>query len=180
VAVAEREKFERGPFRSLAQGVSGSWCLRFAGAGRDKCLGVIRHYDFVTYETKDKKTNEVTCQSTTWAIDVQHDSFIARYSEIAPDLPNGLKAGSEVSEGQVIATVGTQCGGSMLHFEMFKDRTRVAEYLTNKSHSTGYTNVAQANNERRDDLMDPTPFLDMWSHDLLAKLHLVDLGDLNF
>jgi hypothetical protein len=84
-----------------------------------------------------------------------------------------------VSEGQVIATVGIQCG-TMLHFEMFKDRTGVKEYLTNRSHDTKYTNVPQENYERRDDLMDPTPFLDMWSHDLLAKLRLVDLGDLNF
>jgi murein DD-endopeptidase MepM/ murein hydrolase activator NlpD len=144
---------------------------------------IIRKYSFVTYTNKDAVTNAVTCQSTTWAIDVQHDDFVARYAEIDPVLPNGLDgrvlgAGSEVQEGQEIAKVGFQCGNSMLHFEMFKDRTRITEYLTNGSHSTKYANVPQANYERRDDLIDPTPYLDMWSWDLRQKLHRV--MDLSF
>ena len=48
---------------------------------------------------------------------------------------------------------------------------RLKACLTNKSHATQYTNVPQANYERRDDLLDPTPYLDAWSMDLRKKLH---------
>jgi murein DD-endopeptidase MepM/ murein hydrolase activator NlpD len=128
----------------------------------------------------------------TWAMEVQHDEFIARYCEISPHNPAGIIEGKTVSEGDVIATVGAQAGGSMLHFEMFQDKNRKSSRvecyadskacLTNKSHATQYTNVPQANYERRDDLLDPTPYLDAWSIDLRKKLHRemdlsFDVGD---
>lgn len=108
------------------------------------------------------------CESTTYAIDVLHDDFIARYAEIARTLPNGLAAKSLVAEGQVIAHVGTQCGGTMLHFEMFNDTSRL-EGLTDRSGSTKYLYVRQAKYERRSDLLDPTTYLDSWWWEYKAK-----------
>jgi murein DD-endopeptidase MepM/ murein hydrolase activator NlpD len=120
-------------------------------------------YWFVTY--KDKSG----CVTSTYAIDVVHENFIARYCEIALQLPEGLKKGYLVDEGQVIAKIGTQCGGSMLHFEMFKNTSR-QDVLTDKSHDTKYAYVPQANYERRADLIDPTPYLNTWAWDLKCKL----------
>ena len=122
-------------------------------------------YWFVTYT--DEKTK---CQSSTYSIDVKHSTFIARYCEIALALPDGLGKGSQVSEGQVIAKIGVQCGGSMLHFEMFKNASRL-DVLTDKSHDTKYSYVPQGNYERRSDLLDPTPYLNAWAWDLKVKLH---------
>jgi murein DD-endopeptidase MepM/ murein hydrolase activator NlpD len=120
-------------------------------------------YRFVRYTSEQPK-----CDTTTFAIDVQHTSFIARYCEIASNLPAGIAKGSQVKEGDVIAYVGAQCGGSMLHFEMFKDVNRL-EILTDKSHKTKYLYVPQADYERRSDLLDPTPYLDAWAWELRVK-----------
>lgn len=122
-------------------------------------------YEFVRY-----RNEKAHCESVTYAIDVKHDSFTARYAEIAHNLPKGLGKGAHVDEGQVIAYVGTQCGGSMLHFELFHDVNRL-DILTDKSHGTKYLYVPQANYERRNDLLDPTPYLDAWAWDLRVKLH---------
>ena len=113
------------------------------------------------YEFLDIDDREHNCRSTTYAIDVVHDDFIVRYAEIGANLPGGLGKNSPVEEGQVIAQVGVQCGGTMLHLEMFKDTARLG-VLTDKSHRTRYLHVPQANYERRSDLLDPTPYLDSW------------------
>jgi murein DD-endopeptidase MepM/ murein hydrolase activator NlpD len=115
---------------------------------------VIRSYPFVTYCKGTK------AETTTWAIDVAHDRFTVRYGEIARELPKGVFAGATVVEGQLIATVGAQCGNAMLHFELFDDPNRI-DYLTDKS-SHKYLYVPQANYERRNDLLDPTSLLDSW------------------
>lgn len=115
---------------------------------------VIRSYPFVTYCEHTK------AETTTWAIDVAHDRFTVRYGEIAKELPKGVFAGAKIVEGQVIATVGVQCNGTMLHFELFDDPNRV-EYLTDES-SHKYLYVPQANYKRRNDLLDPTWLLDSW------------------
>jgi murein DD-endopeptidase MepM/ murein hydrolase activator NlpD len=127
---------------------------------------ILGPYRFVRYTSEKPR-----CDNWTYAIDVQHEnSFIARYCEIAPNLASGLTKGSTVDEGQVIAFVGTQCGGSMLHFEMFQDVNR-RDDLTNDSHATQYLYVPQANYERRSDLLDPTDYLNASAWDLRAKLH---------
>jgi murein DD-endopeptidase MepM/ murein hydrolase activator NlpD len=102
------------------------------------------------------------CHSWTYAIEVVHreEGFIARYCEIGKKLSAGLGKGSSVSQGQVIAEVGAQCGGSMLHFEMFKATGR-SDRLTDKSNKT-YVYVPSADYKRRSDLLDPTPYLDKW------------------
>jgi murein DD-endopeptidase MepM/ murein hydrolase activator NlpD len=123
-------------------------------------------YKFVRY-TSEKPS----CDAWTYAIDVQHEtSFVARYCEIAPNLAKGLTTGSKVDEGQVIAFVGAQCGGSMLHFEMFQDTNRKDD-LTNGSHATKYLYVPQANYERRNDLLDPTDYLNAAALDLRMKVN---------
>ena len=130
---------------------------------------IIRFYWF--YDDK----NDKGCVQHTWALDVKHLTFVGRYGEISPTLPDAIrekikKKDMSVSEGETIATVGRQCGDAMLHFEMFKDLDR-GGYLTDKSHATKYIHVPQANYERRSDLLDPTPYLDAWVYDLKVKLN---------
>ena len=118
-------------------------------------------YEFVTYGDGDKQT-------TTFAIDVAHDRFMIRYSEISGSLADGLRKNSDVTEGQVIAFVGAQYGNSMLHFEMFDDPGRL-DNLTNPDNKK-YLYVPQANYQRRNDLLDPTALLDRWYSELPAIL----------
>ena len=117
-------------------------------------------YSFATY-------CQGTAQTTTYAIDVAHERFTARYGEISATLATGLHAGVPVNEGQVIAFVGIQCGGSMLHFELFDDPSRL-DYLTDHSNNK-YLYVPQANYQRRNDLLDPTYLLDRWYSELPAS-----------
>lgn len=128
-------------------------------------------YEFLSID--DTRNN---CRSTTYAIDVLHDDFIVRYAEIARTLPGGLAVNSPVTEGQTIARVGVQCGGTMLHLEMFKDTTNL-DPLTDRSHATRYLYVPQANYERRKDLLDPTSYLDLWWIDFKQRKHrMMDLS----
>ena len=89
-----------------------------------------------------------------------------RYGEISPDLPKGVRKGVAITEGQVIASVGVQCGNSMLHFEMFDDPSRL-DSLTDLSNQK-YLYVPLANYQRRNDLLDPTGYLDRWYSELPA------------
>jgi len=126
---------------------------------------VIRTYPFVTYSCNESGKHKTT---TTWAIDVAHNNFTARYGEVSCVIP--VSAGSTISEGQVIAEVGIQCGGSMLHFELFDSPDR-RDYLTD-SDTPGkrYLYVPPAHYERRNDLLDPTFLLDRWYSELPALL----------
>jgi murein DD-endopeptidase MepM/ murein hydrolase activator NlpD len=109
-------------------------------------------YEFATYADKTHTT-------TTYAIEVAHDYYTARYCEISQRLADGLSARRFVSEGQVIGAVGEQVGNSMLHFELFQDAWR-RDDLTQRSHHTKYRYVLQNDYERRDDLLNPTSLLD--------------------
>jgi len=53
----------------------------------------------------------------TYALEVKHPQFVARYCEIARAAE--VKVGDIVQEGQVIAYVGDQPGDDMLHLEFF-------------------------------------------------------------
>jgi murein DD-endopeptidase MepM/ murein hydrolase activator NlpD len=101
--------------------------------------------------------------TTTFAIEVLHEDFIARYGEIASRLPSGVAVGYTVSEGQRIAEVGDQCGGCMLHFEMYKNTARL-DNLTDYD-NLRYLYVPNAMYRRRNDLLDPTSYLDAWAYD---------------
>ncbi len=87
----------------------------------------------------------------TWAIEVQHSQFIARYCEITSNV--NVKVGQRVLEGQVIATVGNQPGADMLHLELFSGQA-TGDLSTDKN------SKRNAPYYRRSDLMDPTPVLD--------------------
>ena len=93
----------------------------------------------------------------TYALEVKHaNGMVVRYGEISKLVPPGIKAGTEVSRGQVIASVGQlNSGSSMLHLEMY-DGTEEGPLTVGGDNSFN----------RRADLVDPTPFLD--------AAHLVD------
>lgn len=85
----------------------------------------------------------------TYAIEVRHPRFIARYCEIA--LKGATRSGKHVKAGDVIAYVGNQPGYDMLHFEMFSGTAR------------GRLSTKTLPYYRRKDLIDPTPYLDRWA-----------------
>jgi murein DD-endopeptidase MepM/ murein hydrolase activator NlpD len=115
---------------------------------------IVKKYPFVTY------CKGTQGETTTWAIEVAHERCLMRYCEISPNLPNDLKVGSEVTEGDLIAFVGLQCNGTMLHLEMFDDPDRRDDLTV--SSNPRYLYVPQANYLRRNDLLDPTWLLDRW------------------
>ena len=93
----------------------------------------------------------------TGAVVVEHDDFTIRYCEIK-GIAKGLKRGSDVTCGQVIATVGRMYTSSMLHFEMYEGTS-----------SGAYTKRSNPPYQRRDDLMDPTTYLDKWKSNLPSE-----------
>lgn len=89
----------------------------------------------------------------TKALEVDHGDFVVRYGEIL-NAATGINKKVQVTRGQVIAYVGKLQGlaNSMLHFEMYSGKG--VGPLTNKSNKPY---------QRRSDLLDPTPYLDMAS-----------------
>jgi murein DD-endopeptidase MepM/ murein hydrolase activator NlpD len=84
------------------------------------------------------------------AIEIRHPTWIGRYCEIT--LNQSLVVGSTVKAGDVVGYVARIDGieESMLHFEMY-DNQDDERPLTDRGRK-GY--------ERREDVLDPTPFLD--------------------
>ncbi len=95
--------------------------------------------------------------TSVYAIEVQHKFFTVRYGEV--DKKSILvKAGESVEKGQPLAKVGKIGQGSMLHFEMYSGA------------ATGPLTIKpKLPFNRRSDLMDPAPFLDVWSGNLPSK-----------
>jgi murein DD-endopeptidase MepM/ murein hydrolase activator NlpD len=89
-----------------------------------------------------------------YAIEVQHKFFIVRYGEIK----NEPIKNRNVNRGDVIGHVANVGQGYMLHFEMFAGR--LTGDLTQKTDPPW---------NRRRDLLDPTPFLDVWSMGMPTK-----------
>jgi murein DD-endopeptidase MepM/ murein hydrolase activator NlpD len=89
----------------------------------------------------------------TFALEIQHPQFIARYCEIAKVAE--VKIGDLVKEGQVIAYVGNQPGADMLHLEFF-----TGELTGNLSFSPG----THPPFDRRDDVFNGVEFLDRTVH----------------
>lgn len=87
----------------------------------------------------------------TYSIVVHHTNFIVRYGEIYQKVPEGIYEGAKVEEGQIIAHVGKMYHSSMLHFEMYSG-------AANGEYSQKGKNAFN----RREDLIDPTPYLDAW------------------
>lgn len=91
----------------------------------------------------------------TYAIVVDHGSFMARYGEIQKRLPRGVRVGARVERGQHIASIGDLASLSvnMLHFEKYTGK--------------GTGQLTQRNNypyQRRWDLVNPTKDLDSWEY----------------
>jgi murein DD-endopeptidase MepM/ murein hydrolase activator NlpD len=89
----------------------------------------------------------------TYALEVQHPQFLARYCEIAQETP--VAVGDDVVEGQVIGYIGNQPGNDMLHIEFFSGRAR------GPLSTTAGTNPPY---DRRADVFDGVRFLDDTRH----------------
>jgi len=90
----------------------------------------------------------------TFSVAVQHHGFVARYCEIR-GVATGIRRGSIVKAGDVIAFVGKMFVDSMLHFEIYS-RPYGAGGLTNRKNMPY---------QRRVDLRNPTSLLDRLAHD---------------
>jgi murein DD-endopeptidase MepM/ murein hydrolase activator NlpD len=85
------------------------------------------------------------------AVEIRHASGVVRYGEISKTGAPGIKPGAKITAGQVVGYVGKMqtVSQSMIHFELFGG--------TGKG---PLTDRARAPFMRRDDLIDPTAFLD--------------------
>ena len=101
----------------------------------------------------------------TFAIEVDHGPFVARYGELAPDGTPPVTKGDEITRGQVVGRVGilTHANGHrlnvpsmMLHFEMY-DTTQTGALTRAAGTSARWTNGVPF--FRRRDLIDPTGFV---------------------
>jgi murein DD-endopeptidase MepM/ murein hydrolase activator NlpD len=103
----------------------------------------------------------------TFALEVDHGAFIARYGEIQPSTT--VKKGDNVSEGQKIARVGHLIGikvpSDMLHLEMY-DKSDDAEGPLTVGKSLSRKRADGVPFLRRKDLVDPTPSLEVWKDSL--------------
>lgn len=103
----------------------------------------------------------------TFALEVDHGSFLARYGEIQAGAP--VSEGDMVTQGQKIAKVGHLVGISvpsdMLHLELY-DKSEQGPLTVDSAHSKRRADgVAFL---RRRDLIDPTASLNVWKNNLPA------------
>lgn len=87
------------------------------------------------------------------AIEIKHNNFLIRYCEIKSG--SGVRRGQNVKAGEVIALVGKMYTSSMLHFELYSGNS-----------SGRLTQRGNAPFQRRSDLVNPTPYLEMWEKNL--------------
>ncbi len=100
----------------------------------------------------------------TGAITVIHPNFIVRYGETTHRA--FFKEGDPIEQGQQIGEVGDVGKTRMLHFEMYSD-TSSARGLTDTSQKlTDEFSRKLSKFRRRKDLIDPSPYLDMWKSNL--------------
>lgn len=87
----------------------------------------------------------------TYALEVDHGTFVARYGEVQSEVADKLEVGAAIAAGQIIGQVGqlNNYHRSMLHLELYTGSSTGA--LTDRQ-SMPY--------KRRDDLFDPTSWLD--------------------
>jgi hypothetical protein len=91
----------------------------------------------------------------TYELQIDHGDFIARYGEVQNKKAPGISNGAFVKQGQVVGYVGDlqSLNMSMLHLELYAGtESGPLTVVGNKISNIKY--------ERRDDLLDPTPFLD--------------------
>ena len=93
---------------------------------------------------------------TTYAIEIQHKSFIARYCEISKNTE--VTKDDEVREGQIIGYVGNQPGNDMLHIEFYSgDAVGPLTVKPNPPY------------DRRSDVFDGASYLDEAARDAALK-----------
>ncbi|WP_412067924.1 M23 family metallopeptidase [Rubrivirga sp. IMCC43871] len=101
----------------------------------------------------------------TFAIEIDHGAFVARYGELAPESSWPVKAGDTVAKGQKVGRIGilkTANGrrlgvpSMMLHFEMY-DKTQTGALTRAIGTSARHTNRSPF--FRRRDVIDPSGFL---------------------
>lgn len=87
----------------------------------------------------------------TYALEVDHGTFVARYGEIKKDVADKFETGESVAQGQLLGYVGDLINirASMLHLEIYTGAATGA--LTDRSNKPY---------QRRSDLTDPTPYVD--------------------
>jgi murein DD-endopeptidase MepM/ murein hydrolase activator NlpD len=126
------------------------------------------HKLFYTSYSVNEKTKQVS-ERYLHELVIVHDHFIVRYCEIEATLARGIGVCSKVEAGQHIANVGLNFSSDqMLHFEMFKDTSRRDGLsVTDAKHK--YKHVPQRDYDRRDDLLDPTEFLNLTSAALITE-----------
>jgi murein DD-endopeptidase MepM/ murein hydrolase activator NlpD len=89
------------------------------------------------------------------ALEINHFDFIVRYGEMKRG-SCALRPGGLVEEGDLIGLVGKMVADSMLHFEMYSGELGLAPLTVR----------GKAPYQRRDDLIDPTEYLDEWAASL--------------
>lgn len=91
----------------------------------------------------------------TYALVIDHGDFVVRYGEIKGKLPQGMRIGARVRQGQGIAYVGRLIGLSqdMLHFERYAGWARGS-----------LTDTGNYPYQRRSDLVNPTQDLIAWKY----------------
>lgn len=103
--------------------------------------------------------------ASTFALEVDHGGFLARYGEVQRDCP--VREGERVTAGQRIAKVGHLVGISvpsdMLHFELY-DKTATGPLTVGSA--AGKKRADGVPFQRRRDLIDPTGRLDQWRNSL--------------
>ncbi|HSN97250.1 MAG TPA: peptidoglycan-binding protein, partial [Candidatus Nanopelagicales bacterium] len=103
----------------------------------------------------------------TYAIEVTHGDFVARYGEIQKDTP--VRKGDKVKAGQRIGRVGhlvnINVKSDMLHLELYKGTASGGLTVKGEGSAKRSDGVPF---QRRKDLMDPTPLLAQWRNNLPA------------
>jgi len=94
----------------------------------------------------------------TYAVVVQHNGYVVRYCEVKGVAP-GIRRGSVVEPGAVIAYVGKMFVSSMLHFELYQ-----GPYGRG-----GLTDRSNKPFQRRKDLLNPTSFLEKLASHILQS-----------
>ena len=101
----------------------------------------------------------------TYALEIDHGSFIARYGEIQESA--FVRKGDRVNAGQPIAKVGHLVGiqvpSDMLHLELY-DKTSSGQLTVSAAAGKKTSNGRPF--MRRRDLIDPTPKLNEWKNNL--------------
>ncbi len=94
----------------------------------------------------------------TYALEVRHSGgFVVRYGEITGKSVSGVRKNSNVNMGQKIGYMGkvnSNCCRPMLHFELYSGS------------KTGSLSKSSGQYRRRNDLLDPTPYLNKWQDEV--------------